>query len=301
MAERAHRLLRYGVTAGVAATLYFRVWDPSIENVAGGALPFVGLLPAFWTTNTARNAYCAAQWSAPEEEARAAAQMEQESTQSEGIRVALQRQEERRRLVRAWQSRLHDALLKAKCAKDSDADLADLGRAQLQCNQDTGENESVWRRSCTLANGGAAVEQVVPLAGCPPAAKADDSVSGLVKGLWEALRLEAEADLEVDRVQGEHVASHDWACEPYKFGLFIGYPATFTATTTIERRTVANEAKREVTPVLAFGIAILPNAAVSILAGIAVGTAPRDDGTAAAIWSGLVGAGVNLDVVNLIR
>lgn len=64
------RFVRYGVSVGVAATLYTPGFGGNtLTSVAGGAMPYVGLFPGYWFGSSGKNAYCSVQWSAPGDDA----------------------------------------------------------------------------------------------------------------------------------------------------------------------------------------------------------------------------------------
>lgn len=59
------RLMRYGITAGVSATVYTPGFGGNtLDGIAGGAMPFVGFFPRYWGRNAPKNLYCALEWSA---------------------------------------------------------------------------------------------------------------------------------------------------------------------------------------------------------------------------------------------
>lgn len=74
----AFRFMKYGVTAGVSIALY-SPGSPrnSLSGVAGGAMPFVGFFPAYWSGTGARNTFCAVEWSAPQSVAEEAGKSQQ--------------------------------------------------------------------------------------------------------------------------------------------------------------------------------------------------------------------------------
>ena len=87
----------------------------------------------------------------------------------------------------------------------------------------------------------------------------------------------------------------------HKVGFYVGYPAMFNASATVESRTLRDHGNRDVEPVVSLGAAILPNAMVAILVGPAVSLVSRDDETKVTMWTMVVGVGGNADIVNLFQ
>jgi hypothetical protein len=83
---RAVRLMQYGVSVGVAAMLYTPgPWGNTLDGVAGGAMPYIAIHPAYWRDDEATNLFCALQWSTSDARAVANAnQVQREAEAQEG-------------------------------------------------------------------------------------------------------------------------------------------------------------------------------------------------------------------------
>jgi hypothetical protein len=191
-AAEAKRLIKYGVTVGAAATVQLPWFGSNtLDEPVVAVMPYFAFLPAYWLNQPETNAYCAALWSGPAENAIAASKVIDKQIVTEGV--------------------VYDA---AKADR-------------------TFKNETV-------------------------------------------------------------------SCAGRRLGIYVGYPAAFKATSSVPQRTATDTAKRDVSPIVSYGFAFVPNAVVTLLTGPSIGTVPRDDGTNAVVWSWTVGLGANVDLVNLI-
>jgi hypothetical protein len=275
-AAQAKRLIRYGVSAGVAASVQFPFWgDNTLEEPAAAAMPYLVLLPAYWRSNPARNAYCAARWSGPEENAIQAANAEALDTDN---RSYLQIKRELREMYDK-QSAL------AKTVRDAQSALETREKEALQsCLKSPppavaeSSNEEKERACRDVVVNNSEVK------------KARDDLNVLTDDL-------AKLTSDIQDAEYERI---DRSCAGHMVGVYVGYPASFGATTEVYRGTATDVARREVSPVISVGLAFVPNAIVTVLAGPTLGTVKRDDGTSAVVWSLSAGLGVNVDLVNAL-
>lgn len=253
LAAQAERLMKYGVSFGVAAAVNvpFPIRDPDLarlENPVAVAMPYLVFAPAFWSNNMSRRQYCAAEWSAAIDEVQASA--------------ALALRQEKKALKSTQKNQ-------RKQLKDVEKKIDKLEKKKLP----------------------------------PPPPEGDDPHAGERKRL-ETLREEKaslesaldETETQLSEVRGQ---ARTYSCGWHKVGFFVGYPAMFNATTTVPERTLDDEKRRDVNPVVAFGVAGIPNAMVSLLAGWTVGIVDRDDQTDAILWSMVFGIGGNADLIHL--
>ena len=73
---KSGRLMRYGITAGVAAAVHVPFPGSPLRGVGASALPYIAAFPAIWTKSPVTRAYCTAKWvgeDGPENAATAAA------------------------------------------------------------------------------------------------------------------------------------------------------------------------------------------------------------------------------------
>ncbi len=90
-------------------------------------------------------------------------------------------------------------------------------------------------------------------------------------------------------------------CGAHKVGFFFGYPAMFNASTYVESMSSPNQAKRDITPVMAHGVVVAPNALVALTAGSWVGMVDVSSTETAVVWGFTAGAALTADVFSLIR
>ncbi len=216
-AAEAKRLIKYGVTVGVAATVQFPWFGSNtLDEPVVAAMPYIVFLPAYWRNQPATNAYCAALWSGPAENAIAASKLIDEQTGDKGTN-----------------------------GKGADGEGIDGEGTDGEGTDGVGVKQD----------------------------KSSDDVK--YKGAT-------------------------FGCAWRRVGLYVGYPASFKATSSVPQRTAMDTAKRDVSPIVSYGFAFVPNAVVTLLTGPSVGTVARDDGTNAVVWSWTVGLGANIDLVQLI-
>ncbi len=336
LAAEAERLMRFGVSFGVAATVnapipYKDNRLATLEAPAAGVMPYLLFMPAFWGGTTSKRAYCAAEWSASQAAAEAAAE---EGRKKDGGVL-----EDQINALRAEKSRLETALDERRKQR------AQVILAELENSERTNTLEKISLReqdvTADLKNTREKLEKVEK--------KLDDAKEDAEKenlkteedllkrkekrlerelSRLEDLRKLASRDLDslgeinngivdlriklqrIDRDLNEEgqalrqlkVDAFSRSCWKHKWlGFFVGYPATFNVTTTVPRRTLEDQLNRDLNPVIAFGWAGAPNALVSLLFGPSVGVVDRDDGTDAVYWALTAGLGGNADLINLIR
>ncbi|WP_437667489.1 hypothetical protein [Sorangium sp. So ce1182] len=278
-AAEAKRVIKYGVTVGAAASVQIPLpsWN-TLDEPAAATMPYVVLLPFFWGQNATRNAYCAAEWSGPEENALAAAALaggKPPSSLTGARRILQERYDEQELLNEAAEAaalELREAkkTLIEKCpeAKNLGLEITEISSVKASLDAQCASSAFFVNRFVAARN---RHEQVK-------------------RELVSANNAVATAEYNVK----------DLSCWGHKFGLYVGYPVTFNATTDIKRGTAKNVSNRDVSPVISMGLALVPNAVVTILAGATLATAPRDDGTSAVVGSFTFGLGANADLVNVI-
>ncbi|XXT22342.1 hypothetical protein WME94_12350 [Sorangium sp. So ce429] len=275
-AAEAKRVIKYGVTVGAAAAVQIPL--PSLNTLdepAGATMPYVVFLPGFWIQNPGRNAYCAAEWSGPQKNAEAAADVVSGLSLVEAKRIRRRRYNEQ-------------ALLSAEAGKVA-RELSEV-KARL-VNACSGAND------IAIASNDISVMEIALDKQCGSAKALVKSFVGAKK---EEARLRVALARADDAVETAEDDVNDASCWGHKVGFYVGYPVTFSATTDIKRGTAKNVSNRDVSPVISMGLALVPNAVVTILAGATLATAPRDDGTSAVVGSFAFGIGANADLVNVI-
>lgn len=120
------------------------------------------------------------------------------------------------------------------------------------------------------------------------------------EGLTESKLNEQREELD-DRELAIIASQGAYKCFWHKIGFYVGYPAMFNASATVQSRTLRDHGNRDVQPVASLGAAILPNAMVAILLGPAVSLVSRDDETKVTMWTMVLGVGGNADIVNLFQ
>jgi hypothetical protein len=278
-AGEAKRVIKYGVTVGAAASVQVPLFSSNkLVEPAGVTMPYVVFLPWFWGQNPGRNAYCAAEWSGPEDNALAAAALADGRLPSS---LAVARRELRQREE-------EQTLLTQKVGKARGELKGAVEQLILQCPA---------AKQMGIENAGNSVARVEIDKVCSSSAVLVNRFDVARRNFGERSR---ELEIANRAVRVAKDAVKDVACWPHKVGLYVGYPVTFKATTDIKRGTAKDVSKRDVSPVISLGIAVVPNAVVTILAGATLATAPRDDGTSAVVGSLAFGIGANADLVNVI-
>lgn len=107
----------------------------------------------------------------------------------------------------------------------------------------------------------------------------------------------------------DQLSNMDWnpawpgKCAHRQIGVWVGRPANYEVNTSlVEQGGAVVESKREVSPVVAFGLGYSPNAYFSVLAGLTVGSLKQRDvegspGVEKVLWAGTVALGGNLDLI----
>ncbi|MFO0618996.1 MAG: hypothetical protein U0414_40785 [Polyangiaceae bacterium] len=89
-------------------------------------------------------------------------------------------------------------------------------------------------------------------------------------------------------------------CWAMKVGLYAGLPLAYDASVFVDRRSDPRETIRSVTPVFSGGLAILPTALVSVLAGVGASFVSRDDKTETTVLSLDLSVASNIDVITAL-
>ncbi|MBS2014365.1 MAG: hypothetical protein JST00_15870 [Deltaproteobacteria bacterium] len=316
---KSGRLLRFGVTAGVAFTVqtpFFSTNGVSVDSPRIAAMPYLAVFPAYWGGSDARRVYCAASgWLESEETAKRAAVAQSrlnakitfEKIQAYANRFLLQAKQAGEANL---QGQVGHALWYAEhLHADIENERADVERrkqaktdqaAFVRCDQLAPTTpgwcvatDRAWMKE--TVNSTEQVWLIDYLRGLfQKAPRGDDRTSTL------ATQEEAEANQQalVNRIAEDSWTSDDRGkCGWHRFGLFLGRPFEFNADVEIS----GSRASRAVSPVVSFGGTLMPNGYFSLLVGVTVNTV--SDGTAGSLtrtaWTGTVGLGGTLDLVRL--
>lgn len=288
--EKSAKLLEFGLTVGTA----FAVQVPVVLQSAGPstqirqrtasatAMPYLMLLPGFWTGNGYVRKYCASQWAGKSE---------------------------------ATASRAADALAREKAALHLDV-LLDAVRnhptvtlSQLGSKQPAEENlvPPATEKSVQPKDEGE-----------PPSRGLEHLTQAQLDGVKRLLATTDVAEKELLRhaLETELMTSVvKWtpgrparACGWRKIGAWVGIPVKYEARVEGQPFEVAVNAKTELDPVIAFGLGYTPNAYVSVLLGgsynrvsVASSMSDPEARNLAGLWTLTVGLGVNADILTLLR
>ena len=284
---KSGKLVSSGVTGGVAFAVQamgpFNNAAAKQTSAKGVVMPYILALPAYWGSPQATREACASSWNGGDDETIDSAA---------------------RAVTRKRAARIFD-VIEARLDVRRDTPAADVV-TELQL--DYGDNnvslnmeivEAVRKYSLMKAEA-AKAEAAKTEAAKTEAVKAPDD-STATAGAAEDYKkriLEWMAGLEFR-------TSRNARCWTKRFGLWIGIPLSYDATTTVPSGASGDKqptASRTVKPVIAFGGAFSPNAYVSLLVGLTVGSVTRDDKDDKTpidrtIWATTVAVGGNLDVV----
>jgi hypothetical protein len=386
----ATRFIKYGVSVGVSTAIYFPGFaGDTLDGVAGGAMPYIGLFPAFWLDRPGQNAYCALQWSASAAKAQQAAKAaegtsEEPSGSGNGApapapatpasgapapapappaggapapggaapadgssketdpdvamteaQVALDSAEdaaivasaltdptERGAAVKRATEKVTEAEQKVgdaktaiakrgdkrdyKFVKEQLAHVKDRREAVIDVLQDALDaSELEFDAEAVVA---VADEALATGGRCSEAVKADPLVNtnknaariaelacSVASTDAQGLALEKRKDV----IRREYTEDST-DCVAHKFGVYVGYPGMFSATTEIDARTSTNRLTRDITPIMSAGLVISPNALFALTFGPWVGNASLNDDDDAAIWGFTSGLAVTTDVFSAL-
>lgn len=266
---KSGKLMSSGITAGVALAMQLPM--PGLLSDHGQkagdavAMPYLMVLPFYFFTRQATREYCASAWGVGDDsEASAAA-------------VAVSRK---------TAARLLDAI---------EADFA-IGRHEADIIR-------TWFPDAVFP----------PSEPTPSDQKYDEyryakAIVDGVKKVFEARTKNGDGGLTaaaMDASLHDSVAYRLWNptlrgnCGRRSFGLWIGRPLTYTATT--ELPIDSSRVSREVKPVVAFGVGYTPHAYLSFLAGFTYGEVELADAAGTAtqrpLWASTIALGGNLDLV----
>jgi hypothetical protein len=280
-ALKSGRLMQYGLTAGVAAAMQIGLptSDASQKTVAVTAMPYVLAVPFYWGVPQATRSYCAASWGVGDEaEATAAAQGVAKKTAERMYAAAVPVVKQQLRLEKP------DASPVLTPQQKEDARYA-IGKQYLLLPRDPADEKEL---RTTLLMRVRFVEDSVK-----DDTLRDDAISSITNIIWNP------------RLQG--------SCGLGKVGLWLGIPTSYSATTALTEvnATKPTEAKRDVSPKIAFGLAVVPNAYFSVLVGITLATLAQQDVAATAdspankgvdktLVAGTVAIGGNLDLLGAL-
>lgn len=292
LAAEAERLMKFGVTFGVGLTVQIPLLHSNgrlarLEAPQAGVMPYLLFMPAFWGGSASKRAYCAAEWSA---------------SQAAAVAAAEEKQNQDRRALR-------ERIANGEGERDElEGTLKENEEFRDKLEQKLKGTEEACKELRKKAEGkDASVQDRDNAKEC-----VEELEAGFTK--WDTLKEEIEdqkAELEeLDKqlrdnraaLRELNVAAFNRSCWKHKYlGFYAGYPATFDATTTVPQGTFDDEQRREVRPIISFGYAMAPNALIAALAGATVGTVKRDDESDATFWALTVGLGGNADLLSLLR
>jgi hypothetical protein len=86
-------------------------------------------------------------------------------------------------------------------------------------------------------------------------------------------------------------------CGWTKIGAYVGIPANFDTTALSGTESAPTRAKRELQPLVSFGVVLAPNTMVSVLGGLTYSRFEEVDGQRPGAWSWTIGLGGNVDLV----
>lgn len=272
-AMKGGKLMSHGITGGVALavqTPFFSLEGISQRAADVVAMPYVMVLPGYWTTNQAMREYCASAWGAGNEHDATAA----------ALAVA------RKRGTYTYEA-IRNALRAGRQPEDIGHDYFEY---------ETPADEADAKRLIAKVSEVIAAEQRASRAPSPA----------------ERKQAKAEADEKRD-VAIQELAYWEWPptkrhnCAARQLGAWVGVPARYEVATKIvdDDESTLDVDTREVTPVVAFGVAYTPNAYFSILAGVTYATVPSTlpdgrRGSDRPFWAGTVAVGGNLDLLGFL-
>ena len=276
---RNNKLIRVGVTAGVAAALMVPLAASDgfeLKNADMTAVTYVQFLPWYWLAKhtAAKRTYCASAWTA-------------EPRSSRVDRASAAAREEARRWIRVLVDQQHLLQPLNPNGPNGQTKHGKEKRALLvEKSDDTSPTFIVDsegnKKALQLPAGGLwAVEEIARLEAEGKKAEAEIAFAKLVSAvaatLWEPTK--------------------STSCGGSKFGVWVGLPLPY------ETRVSGDgvDAERSVKPLPALGVSFTPNAYVSFLVGIAGGSfkAP-DTGPRRQVLTFTAGLGGNLDFVGLL-
>jgi hypothetical protein len=275
---KSGRLMRYGITAGLAAAVHVPFPGSPIRGVGASALPYVAAFPGIWTKSPVTRAYCTAKWvgeDGPENAATAAAVKES---------IASLREETKRRGgqdLRSYYAPLHDN------AHDKEA---------LPTEDAMDARGKVW--SELRSEGGAPftpVEAERELVACSDAL-AETTGSSDFPAACDTVHvhqlIQAYSGWDTERSN---------RCAWTQLGGYVGLPFSYA----VNDELGGHDASRRHTPFISSGLVFAPSSFVSFLVGLTLDNvtraaslgSPAHDVTVPAITFGLGG---NLDMLGAL-
>lgn len=334
---RSGRLLRYGLTGGVAFTLQTPFASVSQVEVASPkvvAMPYLAIFPAYWASGDTRRVYCSnSGWLESEYLAKRAA-IGQSRKQAE---ITLEKIEgyankillKARVDVNSW--------TRAECLKNA----ANAPDASARCSNVEGTPNAVashaiwytetlmqWRRANATDNEKAAAAKVTTpedrawfsalesteqqwlhellqsqLLRGPKEKTSATTIEGAGSVSSTPAELDANRASLVARIAGDTWTPDDrGSCGLHRVGAYVGRPFDFEADVTFG----SSRVRRPISPVASFGFTYMPNGYFSLLAGATVNTTTQGDTNTEqvfhtrTVWTASVGIGGALDAARLL-
>ncbi len=276
---KSGKLMRYGITAGVAAAVHVPFFgDTGVRGAGASALPYIAAFPAVWTKSSTTRAYCTAKWigeDGPENAATLAAVKET---------ISSLREESKRRgtqEVGAYYAPLHEN------AHDIES---------LPSEDSMNARSKVWQTLRGEASGTVTTETTeTELLACEDALKdatgsSDFPAACDTPHVHELLNAYAGWDTK-----------RNSRCGWTQLGGYVGLPFSYSVNDNLG----GHEESRRHTPYLSTGLVFAPSSFVSFLFGITLNNVERgaSAGTLAhdvTVPSFTFGLGGNLDMLGAL-
>jgi hypothetical protein len=276
---KSGKLMRYGITAGVAAAVHVPFFgDTGVRGVGASALPYIAAFPALWTKSNVTRAYCTAKWigeDGPENAATLAAVKEA---------ISSLREETKRRGTQdlgAYYAPLHENAHDIEALPSEDA---------------MNQRSKLWQTMRGEANGTVTPEtEEAELVACEDSLKEATGSSDF------------PAACDTPHVHELIKAYADWdtkrsnRCAFTHLGGYVGLPFSYSANDNLG----GHEESRRHTPFVSSGLVFAPSSFVSFLFGITLNNVTRgaSAGTLAhdvTVPAFTFGLGGNLDMLGAL-